>query len=83
LPHTPSKSRRSVSQTDSSIVFVGARRSSPPIRDVHAPAVPEAVLEADDPILPVRGAREDDAGCSGSSNELRSAGGRANLTNCQ
>jgi len=72
-----------VSQTDSSIVFVGARRSSPGMREVRfweekedgvgpPPPPPE-----EEPIVPVRGREED---WRGSSKVFRSAGrGREGL----
>lgn len=71
-----------MSQTDSSIVLVGARRSSPGMREVQ-PA-PEEVLAGveEEPMVPeTRGAREEDeAGVGrwwsrGSSKSLRSAAG--------
>src|ERR1700761_3544495 len=72
--HTAFKSRDKVSQTDSSIVFVGARRSSPEIADVKYDWL-FGPLEDDDRdcILPVKGVRSLAAGCSGSSKSSRSA----------
>lgn len=58
---TASRSRRSVSQTDSSNVLTGARRSSPGIAEFRYPwalwAERELELACDEEMLPVRGAR--------------------------
>jgi hypothetical protein len=69
-----------VSQTDSSIVLVGARRSSPGMRDVQPEEALVGAEDEEEPMVPeTRGAREDDeAGAGrwsrGSSKSLRSAG---------
>ena len=64
------RSRRRVSQTVSSIVLVGARRSSPGMRFVQ-----DVVLEEEEPMVPVRGARWEVEGFwRGSSKSSREAG---------
>ncbi len=79
LDQTARRSRRTVSHTVSSIVFCGARRSSPGIRDVRKDSL-SGLEDADDvpacpPMLPVKGARCDSALDKGSSKSLRSAVG--------
>jgi hypothetical protein len=73
--HTALRSRDSVSQTDSSMVLVVARRSSPGMDDVRYDWVfPPARDDGGGwPMLPVSGVRSDVASRSGSSRSTRSA----------
>ena len=66
--HTASRSRDSVSHTDSSIVFVGARLSSPGIDELRYDW-DRGLREEDDWMLPVKGARSE-FDCEGSSRPL-------------
>jgi hypothetical protein len=77
--HIASRSRDSVSHTVSSMVLVGARRSSPGILDVKYDCV-FAAPDRDD-IFPVRGARSE-VPCRGSSRSSRVAVGRQLMYSC-
>src|ERR1051325_3177836 len=76
LDQTANRSRRSVSQTDSSMVFCGARRSSPAV--LRLPVMREVQFEADEeemvPETEGPGPVREEEGCwRGSSKEFRSA----------
>lgn len=69
--HTAKRSRDSVSHTDSSIVFVGARRSSPGIEELRYDCG-SGFRDDDDCIFPVNGALSEFV-CRGSSRSFISA----------
>lgn len=71
--HTASRSRDKVSHTDSSIVLVGARRSSPGMEELRYDCG-RGFRDEDDCMFPVKGARSE-LDCKGSSRSLMSARG--------